>query len=321
MEKGYTYQRDTTKLKLPLKSIPDLQESGGLRIKRVAPVSIEPIRTRETVEQKTDTAEQVYSPPPTMAQIRYRQWQREQNIRVGDSRYISSRNEIQIVSVQDSAEQGLILPSHKVSHVNTDWITLLLLFSLVLFATIRNKWAKYVGNLFRSLVNYSTANRMFREKNFSVLHAAFRLDLYFYLIFPLFIYQIIHHFNIHFPYESYRLYFIVMGTVLVYFLCKKMLYKFIGVLFENTSDTREFLFNLKNFNRVGIVAVIAFFPFSNMIIPVSIGIMIVLFGYFLLLFRGILILLKKQFSLIYLFLYFCILEFLPLVLVYKILLR
>ncbi len=329
MEKEYIYgQQDTTKVRLPLKNLPDLQEqeSEGLRVKRVAPVSIEPLPRRDTVEQQTGTAGQLPAVPSAATRRVFRQWQPEKYFLVGDSIYIAPREEVQLATGKDSSGKGLVLPFHRKAAVNTDWITLLLLFSLVLFAAVRNIWKKYVGNLFQSAFNYSTANRMFREKNYSVIHGAFWLDVFSFVVFPLFIYQVFNNFNVHFSVQGVRLFFFIVGAVLVYLLVKKMMYRFIGFLFENTSETGEFLFNMNNFNRVGtmvllpIVVVLAFVPFRNSMIPVSIGIGMVGLIYFLLLTRGFVILLKKQFSLIYLFLYFCTLEILPLVLIYKILL-
>src|SRR5690606_8004196 len=102
-------------------------------------------------------------------------------------------------------------------------------------------------------------------------------------------------------------------------------YRFTGFLFEARGEIREFLYNADNFKRVGgvillpMVAVITFYPFHQDQIPVYAGVTVMSILYFLLVFRGFRILLTKQLSIFYLFLYFCTLEILPLVLLYKIL--
>jgi hypothetical protein len=120
------------------------------------------------------------------------------------------------------------------------------------------------------------------------------------------------------------LYLFCFGAVLAYFLIKKMAYFLLGSVFEGTNETNEYLFNLDNYNRAAgiilfpIITLIAFYPKQDPTFPMFLGGLTVLAFYILLLQRGIAILLKKQFSIFYLFLYLCSLEFLPLLLIYKI---
>jgi hypothetical protein len=121
--------------------------------------------------------------------------------------------------------------------------------------------------------------------------------------------------------------YLVLGktflAVVLYFTVKKLLYRLLGSIFIDAADTNEFLFNLDNFNRgtgivlFPIVGLIAYFPSENPMIAVFLGVFTTLIFYFMLLKRGISILLKKQFPIFYLFLYLCTLEFLPLLLIYK----
>jgi hypothetical protein len=328
MKREITYLQDTTKVKLPLENTTFGQKPGSLRVTRTAPLPLQPIRTRDeiTVEPEAAETETAATPvqrsQPTAAQLRYRWWQREQELKVGDSRFIEPRTDSFFLATE-TVPADLVLPKDPFNRVNTDWITIVLLLALILFATVRRGWSKYLGNLFQSVVNYSTANRMFREQNYSFQHGAFRLDIYFYLVFSVFLFQIIQFFSIGFAFRNYQLYFLTLAGVWIFFMLKKLLYKTTGFIFENSVETSEFLFNLDNHIRVTgllifpVVAIVAFSPFNSVEIPVYFGILIVSAIYFLLLFRGFMILLKKQFSILYLFLYFCTLEILPLVLVYK----
>ncbi|SHJ32887.1 protein of unknown function [Tangfeifania diversioriginum] len=266
------------------------------------------------------------SQQPTTAQVfLWQPWQAEQVLPATDAATPQRWNELQLVNPDTSINKDLVLPVQHLNSDNTTWLSFLLLFVLLIFATVKAGWSKYIQNLFQSIVNYSTAERMFRERNYSFSHGAFRLDVVFYLVFSVFLFQLINFFRLDFTAGGYTLYIFCLAGTFVYFLGKKLLYKYMGFLFENTSETSEFLFNLNNTNRVAgmvlipVVALLAFSPFSSLKIPVIIGILIVAAIYFLLVFRGVMILLRKQFSILYLFLYFCTLEFLPLVLVYKLL--
>jgi hypothetical protein len=105
---------------------------------------------------------------------------------------------------------------------------------------------------------------------------------------------------------------------------KKMAYKITGIITETVNETGEYLFNMDNINRVAglflfpVVLTGAFSTAINGKITVYTGILILFVLYLKLLYRGIKILFRKQFSIFYLFLYFCTLEFVPLVLLYKI---
>lgn len=326
MDNRITYQKDTTKGANPLEALPVLPNTGKLNIERSQTIPIMPLIPRDTTEQKTDTIEASSRPaPPTREQLRYWWWQREKKLLVGDSRYMLPRGEIELTSSLKTETQGFRLPVRRINRENNDWLTLLLMVVLVLLALVRTAWDKYMGNLFHSAVNYSTSSRIFQEKNTSVLQGAFWLDVLFYLVFSVFVFQLLDYFRIDLPWRKIYQYLFSLGLVLVYFSAKKMIYRLMGILVEKKSETGEFLFNMDNFNRVTglvlfpVVTVIAFYPFSSVLLPIAIGLFVFVSLYLLLLSRGFLILLKKQFSIFYLFLYFCTLEFLPLVLLYKIL--
>ncbi len=309
-----TYQQDSLKESIPLKGISQIPESGGLEINHSS-ASPEDVSVGENLRIKSDRI---------VSSIKNKNLHRKQNLLAGKSKFIEPRNEIRLVTVV-AVNEDLHLPERPFNRINYDWITLLLLVALALFASVRITWNKYMINLFQSTVNNSTSIRMFQEKNNSLLQGAFQLDVLFYLIFSVFIFQAMEFFRIDFPYPHLYTYLFCLLLVVSYFLLKKLIYHFIGVLIEKKGETGEFLFNLDNFKRVTglfllpVVAIIAFYPFSQENIPLLIGVAVIVFLYSLLIFRGFAILLRKQFSIFYLFLYFCTLEFLPLVLLYKIL--
>ncbi len=282
------------------------------------------------ISTKQDTVgglPETISSKPTYEQIRYWQWQREKQLLINDSRYIPSKDGNVLVLTEQVESPALQLPTRVKTPFSHDWLTIILLLVLVLVASVRVGYAKYISSLFQSVFHYPTAVRMFGEKNYSVSRGAFRLEVLFYFVFSLLIYQLILFLPIETGQASLVFYGKTLGFVTAYFLLKKMVYRWLGNLFRGVGETAEFLFNLDNFNRVTgillfpIVSLIAFFPSENPLYIMIFGIVTVIFLYMMLLKRGISILLKKQFSLFYLFLYLCTLEFLPLLLIYKVVMR
>jgi len=221
----------------------------------------------------------------------------------------------------------VVFAGKKVFRTNPDWLVGVLVLSIILFASVRLIFNKYLNQLIQSTTNYSTFTRTFRERYFNFLHASFRLDLIFHLIFALFLYQLISTFKIDIGgTKTYYSYLICLGIVIGYFWVKRIIYYIIGVLTESNSEVQEYLFSITVYNRVlGLVllpvtATIAFIPVSQVEYLLFGGILIVVVFYLMSLIRGGKIFLKKHFSISYLILYLCTLEFLPLVLIYNLML-
>jgi len=221
----------------------------------------------------------------------------------------------------------VVFAGKKVFRTNPDWLVGVLVLSIILFASVRLIFNKYLNQLIQSTTNYSTFTRTFRERYFNFLHASFRLDLIFHLIFALFLYQLISTFKIDIGgTKTYYSYLICLGIVIGYFWVKRIIYYIIGVLTESKSEVQEYLFSITVYNRVlGLVllpvtATIAFIPVSQVEYLLFGGILIVVVFYLMSLIRGGKIFLKKHFSISYLILYLCTLEFLPLVLIYNVML-
>jgi len=221
----------------------------------------------------------------------------------------------------------VVFPGKKVIRNNPDWLVGVLVLMFLLFATVKLIFNKYLSQLVQSTINYSTFTRLFREKYFNLFHASFRLDVIFNTILALFSYQFISLYKINFGLsKSYYVYLACLGIVIGYFTAKRILYYIIGVLTESKHEVQEYLFSITVFNRVlglfllPISAIIAFIPLSQIEPLLFIGLGIIIIFYLMSLIRGAKIFLKKQFSISYLILYLCTLEFLPLLLIYNLLL-
>jgi hypothetical protein len=255
---------------------------------------------------------------PSDSLFRFWQIKPEEKIFIGDSRYLPDTSYLEHISWK-----GLAVNIREKNYPTNDWFTIIMFLALVLLASVRAGYTKYIGTLFHSLINYTTSFRMFREKNYSFIHGGFRLEVLFYVVFSTFVFQLIVLSTSESLLFNWKVYGQTLGILVVYFLGKKLAYQAFGSIFIGASETSEFLFNMDNFNRgtgivlFPIVALIAYFPFENALIPVVSGVITVVIFYVMLLKRGISILLKKQFPIFYLFLYLCTLEILPLLLIYK----
>jgi hypothetical protein len=256
---------------------------------------------------------------------RYQRWKLEQTMLIDTSRYLIPV-EANSYFTPELKIKDLNLSGSRRQFATNDWLIFVLLLALLLFASIRTSYAKYLGNLMKSVFYYPAAIKMYGEKNYPLIHGAYRLELYFYLIASVFIYQIATSFSDGFGIRKYLLYLLCFGVVVIYFSLKKMVYGLIGFINEGAREFSEIQFNLSNYYRVlglllfPFVALVGFSPVKNPQNLIITGGSIMLLFYFLFLIRSGKILLKNRVPIHYLFLYLCTLEILPLVLIGKLVL-
>lgn len=309
---SHTYKISETHGPLPWSDIQQTAEHG-LGDQHVAQVkdTVQAIKTPEPVK-------------PTPQQIRYRRMQTEKKMFIGDSHFLPAKTGAKLHASRLVEHTGLQLPVREKNSLNTDWLAILFLLSMVLLVSIKVAYSKYITGLFQSVINYPTAFRLFREGNYPIMHGTTRLELFFYLVFGIFVYQMLNFTQYRVANLGLLFYLKVLGFLILYFFLKKTVYSALGSVFNAAGETAEFLFNVNNFNRAlgismfPVVALVAYFPSGNPEFIAYFGILLTMVFYLLLLKRGISILLKKQFSIFYLFLYLCTLEFLPLLLIYKV---
>ena len=321
----FTYQQKDS---LQLENLLELQEGQPLPVKLQVdriPIPKQLLRPIDSLEKAREAATEKPQ-PPTKAQIRYWQKKQEEGLLVNSSRTIQPITTTSLHTSKGDIKDSLMLPSRPYANSSTDWLTVVLLGALFIFASIKIPYKKYLAHLFQSLVNYSTASRMFREREVSLIHGSYRLEAHFYITFSIFAYFTLDHFNSNLPLQGFGLYLFCLGATLGYFFLKRLTYMAMGAVTEGLPDTMEYLYNLNNYNRVlglflyPVITFIIFSPILSQHFFIVIGLILVGIFYFLALQRGILILLKKQFSIYYLFLYLCTLEILPLLLIYKLVL-
>ena len=220
-----------------------------------------------------------------------------------------------------------LLPVHSgpmaIIRQSTDWITILLLVCLLLFAWIQTTSQKRFAQIFKAVMQPHSVNQLEREGNLFRERITLSLGAIYYIVGSVFIFQLFNAFYT-LPGEIDNLSFtaLILAALFSYQMLKSILIYTSGIIFKTAESSRYYQLNTLIFNQItGIVV----FPFSIMALYwenttfLIIGSVIVslLFGYRL--FRGILTgMANKNYNLLYLFLYLCTLEILPLLLLLKV---
>lgn len=253
-----------------------------------------------------------------------RQWQQREHSKVfiDGTHYLETRT---ITTIDTIAPYGTLqLPSRKTETAGNDWFAFIFLGALILLAIVRTSFGKYLLNIFQSLVNYSTASRMFRERNAAMTRGSLILNIFSYIIIGLFFFQVAQAFFMHPPIGRFLFYLIIQGAIIVTIFSKKLVYLATGFVIENLSDTSEFLYHFDIHLKISgilllpVVGLATWSPAGSTYNFLVAGLTIISILYLFLLWRGTIIFLKKQFSIFYLFLYLCTLEILPMLILLKI---
>ena len=220
------------------------------------------------------------------------------------------------------------VPRKKASPLSAynEWLAVLLIFSVVIIGFLRLTSMKYLSELFRAAFNMQSANKMFTSVNIRNSKPSFLLSALFIFNTGIFIFEALAFYgHMIFDQTGFPLLMSIWGLLLAFGFIKLFLYRSTGYVFDNNTPTMEYLFNSSLLNKIyaiALIPLISVIPFINVwmvpnLIKLGVGIFISL--YILQLIRGAAIFLQNSFSLFYLFLYFCALEILPLVIFYKIL--
>lgn len=204
----------------------------------------------------------------------------------------------------------------------TDWITILLLACLLVFAWIQSNYPKRFRQIFHAAAQPYYVNQLEREGDLLGERISIGLGFIYYATVSLFAYELFLEFSdIPFNLNNYSFTGIVfVGFVLFEFL-KSWVGKILGSIFNTGEPTRSYQLNTLIFNHVQATlifpfVILALFWESHFFLIISIIISSVIIVYRL--YRGILTgLANKRYNLFYLFLYLCTLEILPFLLLFK----
>jgi hypothetical protein len=209
---------------------------------------------------------------------------------------------------------------------HNEWLAALLIFSVLLTGLLRITSIKYMSELFRAAFNSIAANKMYTSVNIRNSKPSFVLQLLFFFNSGIFVFETLMFYKkTIFDLSGFTLLLLIWGVLIGFGLIKSFLYLLTGFVFEQSAAAGEYLFNSNLLSKVFAIVLlplISMIPFVNTwLVPnlIKLSVVIFIFLYILQLIRGAAIFLQNRFSLFYMFLYFCALEILPLVILYKIL--
>jgi len=207
-----------------------------------------------------------------------------------------------------------------------DWILGLILILWAIFASVRVEFPEYIGQIFSSLVNLNAATRLFRQRGYKMMYGTVRLDLIFFLIVPLSVFQIARFFNADLPgFPPIVLFIGLLLVINTYFFIKIFIHRLVGSITMLKEQTDELIFNIRLYYKVlgfvllPVVTVHALLAETNFITVWMMAGLILLI-YVATVIRSIYLGYQKDISIFYLILYLCTLEILPLLLIFKLIL-
>jgi len=220
---------------------------------------------------------------------------------------------------------------------NQDWITGILLLTLLLLVWLRFKHKTYLKHVVNAFFNNRFVRQMLRETQPLTRQASIIFSTVFLLSSSLFIVQLLNSawvinkldeygkLNIS-PDYSLIFFFKTFAALVIFFAAKLLLLKISGHIFKIHNTISEYVFNVFLFNKIAgivlfiLVVLIAFFsllPDDVLIVSgLSLGIIFFFIRLSKMLYLGNII---AKYSTVYIILYLCTLEILPFVVVLKVL--
>lgn len=219
-----------------------------------------------------------------------------------------------------------LVPEHNeplaINHQAFDWITIVFLVCLFVFAWIQTSYSKRLTQIFRAVAQPHHVNQLEREGNLFKERIIIGLGLNYYLLSSIFFFQIFTlTSNVPFGFSSLTFTGIIFACIFLFQMLKTAIIHITGIIFETGESARQYQLIILIFNHIiGIVlfpiVVIAFYWKSEGLLIA--GIVIISLIIFYRFYRGILTGRdNKSYNLFYLFLYLCTLEILPLLLIFK----
>lgn len=206
-----------------------------------------------------------------------------------------------------------------------DWVTVLLILSLLLIGWVRLFNGKYLSAIFRSAFDYQLGSTIYKEKNSLTQRAAFLMNVMFYMNWGLFIFLLLRINPIDVNITSSHLldFLIFAATGLALYLWRGLTSSFTGWIFLKQKVFDEYFHHVNLYMKnIGlflfpVVVMLQFIPSDNFLWIEITGLIIILFFYLIQIIRSFQIIVKKNVSKLYMILYLCAFEFAPFLILYK----
>jgi hypothetical protein len=218
---------------------------------------------------------------------------------------------------------AIVPRGRNISHL--DWILGIFLVISLLFIWIRLFYGKYFATLASAVSSFQMSAKLFRERNILVRRVSIVLDFIYFVMLSVLVFELVTHFNwITSSMSQFNLYMLLLNIIIIYSLVRIALLRITAHLFLQRNLFSEYIHNTLVINKgtgivlFPIVITARYFPFPLISLVLAIGLGILILGAIWKIIRAYQIIRRKNVVLFYLILYLCTLEFLPLLLGYKV---
>jgi hypothetical protein len=205
-----------------------------------------------------------------------------------------------------------------------DWILGILLTCFIILAWVQFFYPKRLAQILVAPYSKRNLNLLVREGKLLTERISVGLGVIYCLLFPLMAY-LFYDLSEQQKYgnflSGFSVYMILVAGILLFWVIKILLIKFLGIIFRTQETTSEYLLNTMIFNFLIGLVLLPFLVFvvylkSLFFLQVCFGVtvLLLLFSFFRGFMTGILL---RKFSYLYLFVYLCSLEILPLIVLMK----
>ncbi len=204
------------------------------------------------------------------------------------------------------------------------WIFIFIFFDLAAFAWIRLNFGVSFDRTLEAVFNFQTAARMYNDNSQLQRQLDSFLNFYYYLNGAFFLLIIEQYFKVFPLHQEGLLLFLLNFTILAtYNVVRTTLVKLTGFLFDHSDRFREYNYHVSNYNKIIGIAVapfllfLAYAPDKLKVYLLWILIVVLSSVYILRIIRVLLFSRKRNVFILYMFLYLCALEIVPLLLLFK----
>ncbi len=235
----------------------------------------------------------------------------------GENKQTKTTREIKPIEKTKASHDGIFY--------SNDWVIGMVIITFVLLIFVRLFYNKYLQGVFSSIFNYKRSHRLYTNKNILTQQSFAILNLIFYLNIGLFLTEAADYFDLKlFDMHPAYLSLLISVLFLAAMVIKYVLTVIVGYIFNKKELFGEYLHNIFLFIKeaglllMPFVIVIPFIPHYLVGVIIKIALGGILFLLFMLIIRGLQIIIYKNVSFFYLILYLCVLEILPILYVIKI---
>ena len=206
------------------------------------------------------------------------------------------------------------------------WPAYVLFISVVIIVFLRSGSYKKSAQIMKAFFSFKATKQLEREEYRLNKATSIVLSFLFLSSFSLFLVNVEDHFDIlNWQQPNHILFFVFFGALVLIYFIKFIFLGFLAWLTRSEAQFSEYLFNIFMTNKaIGFflvpLLILLEYVYPNEVRSIYLGLIVCLFFYFSRLIRGVRIYLSgSYFSEFHLFLYLCVLEILPLVVLIKLL--